>query len=197
MADILKPGDLDQPLPIGSKVCVFGVFDGVHRGHSYLIEEAIQDARRLKSSAAILTFDIDPDEIFAPRRLVKLMTNEERLETLSKFDVDSVIALPFDRDFAALSPGRFLDTILMKALPLSLHVGRNFRFGSKAEGDITLLEAWGSEVGMKVYGHELLTYFDMPISATRIRECLSLHDFADADLMLGRSLLNESFLSVA
>ncbi len=55
-----------------------------------------------------LTFDIDPDEIFHPDRLRKLLSNKRRLQMLCDSGVDAVVALPFTRDFASLSPEDFL-----------------------------------------------------------------------------------------
>ena len=62
--------------------CVFGVFDGFHVGHQLMVKEAL--ATRTPGGRVIaITFDIDPDEVFAPARLKKLVTNEERLRLLA------------------------------------------------------------------------------------------------------------------
>ena len=87
--------------------CAFGVFDGVHRGHRYLLDCARSTAAETGGASVALTFDIDPDEVFHPTRLKKLMTNEERVRMLADSGVDVVAVLPFTRDFAASSPEEF------------------------------------------------------------------------------------------
>ena len=87
----------------------FGVFDGVHEGHRFIIGEAVNTAREEGRASAVITFDIDPDEVFAADRLKKLMTNEARIAKLAELDVDAVVVLPFSREFAAQSPEDFLD----------------------------------------------------------------------------------------
>lgn len=84
--------------------CAFGVFDGVHRGHRFLIDCAKETAQASGGTSIALTFDIDPDEMFHAQRLKKLMSNEERLNMLASTGVDVVVALPFTRSFAASSP---------------------------------------------------------------------------------------------
>ena len=64
--------------------CAFGVFDGVHRGHRFLIDQAKQTAAENDGISVALTFDIDPDERFHADRLKKLMTNERRIAALSQ-----------------------------------------------------------------------------------------------------------------
>ena len=73
--------------------CAFGVFDGVHRGHRYLLDCARSTAAETGGASVALTFDIDPDEVFHPTRLKKLMTNEERVRMLADSGVDVVVGL--------------------------------------------------------------------------------------------------------
>lgn len=51
--------------------CAFGVFDGVHKGHQFLIGEAKRTAAENGGASVALTFDIDPDERFHADRLKK------------------------------------------------------------------------------------------------------------------------------
>ena len=110
--------------------CAFGVFDGVHRGHRFLLDCARETARESGGRSVALTFDIDPDEVFHPDRLKKLMTNDERLAMLAQTGVDAVVALPFTREFAASSPERFLVQTFDGTPPAFLHVGFDFKFGA-------------------------------------------------------------------
>lgn len=165
--------------------CSFGVFDGVHEGHRFIIGRAAEAARELGASCVVITFDRDPDELFHADRLKKLMSNEERLSVLASLDVDAVAVLPFTREFAAQTPSGFLAATFGDAVPASLHVGKDFRFGAKASGGIADLAAWGSSRGMRAFGHELLLEDGTPVTSTRIRKLLSEGKVeAAADLLL-------------
>ena len=110
MAAVISRNDpaFDEALLDRASVA-FGVFDGVHEGHRFIIGEAVNTAREEGRASAVITFDIDPDEVFAADRLKKLMTNEARIAKLAELDVDAVVVLPFSREFAAQSPEDFLD----------------------------------------------------------------------------------------
>ena len=92
MATVISKADpaYDEAFLAGASVA-FGVFDGVHEGHRFIIGEAVNTAREEGAMSAVITFDIDPDEMFAPDRLKKLMANEARIAKLAELDRKSVV----------------------------------------------------------------------------------------------------------
>lgn len=166
--------------------CAFGVFDGVHLGHQYLLSCAKKTAQYNGGKSIALTFDIDPDEIFHPNRLRKLMSNERRLEALLNSGVDAVVALPFTKSFSSLSAEEFLRETFNGYAPSNLHVGLDFHFGAKAAGSVADLAEWGAAVGTHIDAHNLQSADGAPITATRIRLLLMEHDLDEAQRLLGR-----------
>lgn len=164
----------------------FGVFDGVHMGHRYLLQCAqdTNDAPEGKSIA--LTFDTDPDEMFHAQRLKKLMSNEDRIKMLSESGIDAVVVIPFTREFAANSPEDFLRSCFGDYAPAHLHVGEDFRFGVKASGTVTELKEWGERKGCEIHAHHLVSSDGCPITATRIRKLLAACDIDEANRLLTR-----------
>ena len=187
MATVISRADetFDPAVLQGASVA-FGVFDGVHEGHRFIIGEAVNTAREEEMPSAVITFDIDPDELFHPDRLKKLMTNEARIAKLAELDVDAVVVLPFSREFAAQSPDDFLESCFGGAVPRHIHIGSDFHFGARAAGSVEDLRAWGAERGMAVHGHELVAEGGMPVTATRIRGLLDEGHVREATDLLGR-----------
>lgn len=186
MATVYKADEsFDHSLFEGSS-CAFGVFDGVHCGHQYLLACAQETARQSGGISIALTFDRDPDEMFHPERLKKLMGNERRIQTLSESGVDAVVVLPFTREFAGLSPVEFLEKTFNGHAPAHLHVGLDFHFGAKAAGSVADLGEWGAEAGCHIDAHNLKSAEGKPITATRIRLALAAHDLEQAEELLGR-----------
>lgn len=163
--------------------CAFGVFDGFHLGHRFLIDRALETAG--ESDTVALTFDIDPDEIFRKGELHKLMTNEERIATLADSGVETVVVLPFTSEFASQEPDDFLEEVFGLATPSCIHVGSDFRFGAKASGNVDSMREWGSCHDMDVCAHELLSIDGAPVSATRIRKLIDSGDTQEASKLLG------------
>lgn len=186
MAQVYNANEAFDHSVFENSSCAFGVFDGVHVGHRYLLECAMKSAAACGGQSIALTFDIDPDEIFHPDRLRKLMSNERRIERLAASGVDAVMVLPFTRDFASQSPEGFLERTFNGHAPAHLHVGLDFRFGAKAAGSVAELGAWGAMSGTHIDAHNLQSADGAPITATRIRLLLAEHDLDEAERLLGR-----------
>lgn len=187
MARIYRVDENFDPDFFKGTSCAFGVFDGVHLGHRYLLNAARETAAENGGMSVALTFDIDPDEKFHPERLRKLMTNEERLEMLASTGVDAVAVLPFTMEFASNPPEGFLDKTFKRAVPAHLHVGYDFRFGSRAAGTVDDLNVWSDAFGTKVHAHHLVSEDGAPITATRIRLLLADGKIEEANHFLGRN----------
>ncbi|WP_417350913.1 riboflavin biosynthesis protein RibF [Gordonibacter pamelaeae] len=186
MAEIYEVGERFDHAFFAGTSCAFGVFDGVHAGHRYLLAQARETAGRSGGKSVALTFDIDPDEVFHPDRLKKLMMNGERLAMLAATGVDAVAVLPFTPAFASLSPEAFLEATFDGTAPAYLHVGCDFRFGARAAGTVGELAAWGAGAGCAVAAHDLKSADGAPVTATRIRLLLAEGDIAEANRLLER-----------
>ena len=164
--------------------CAFGVFDGLHIGHRFLLDRAIE-TRGPDGRSIAITFDIDPDEVFHPDRLKKLMRNADRIDALVASGVDDVVVLPFVQPLYSKSPEEFLETAFPVGVPSHLHVGEDFRFGARAAGTVENLEEWGKGAKCQVHAHHLVSDDGYPITATRIRKLLLDCDLAEASRLLG------------
>ncbi|MDR1713758.1 MAG: bifunctional riboflavin kinase/FMN adenylyltransferase [Coriobacteriales bacterium] len=179
----------------GEAVCAMGVFDGFHRGHQFIIQQARAEADRLGLPLIVVTFDRDPDEFFAaPQTLRKLLTNADRLALLAQGCLapaaavpDEVLALTFDQQLARQEPEDFLNAVLSAhCQPRALFVGADFRFGHRAAGTVADLKRWGWEHDCRPYPQQLLTHNGQTVSATAIRDALEAGRLALANELLTR-----------
>jgi len=175
------------PADLGPTVVVIGNFDGVHRGHRSVIgrARALADERGIPLVA--VTFDPHPMAVLRPEHAPSMLTSlHERALLLADCGVDHAFALPFSREIAAWSPDEFVDRILVDGLHAdAVVVGANFRYGSRAAGDVATLRASGEQRGFDVEG--------MPLdggpqvwSSTYVRTCLTTGDVGGASEALGR-----------
>jgi riboflavin kinase/FMN adenylyltransferase len=151
-----------------STVVVIGVFDGVHKGHQALLNRAkvIADGR----SIVALTFDPHPRAVFAPDSVPPMLTTlADRVELLKIHNADQVAVMKFNEQFAAMSPEKFVEDILVNQLHVStVIVGKNFTYGAKAAGTVDTLIKSGMTHNFIVDVQELAGGEEV-ISSSRIR----------------------------
>ncbi|MGH8866686.1 MAG: bifunctional riboflavin kinase/FAD synthetase [Actinomycetes bacterium] len=175
------------PAGWGPSVVTIGVFDGVHRGHQYLVARAVAAARESGVAAAVITFDPHPMAVLRPDRApATLASLDRRLDLLDGLGVDAVCVLPFTTELSGLSPEDFVEHVLAERLHVTrVVVGVNFRFGHKAAGDVPLLTELGERYGFTVDAVPLAG--DEPRwSSTRVRAALDVGDVQAAADVLGR-----------
>ena len=131
----------------GPCVLTIGNFDGLHLGHKEILRTVVEQARALRLAPAVLTFDPHPVRVLAPDKAPQLITTRsQKLKLIENAGIDMVVTVPFDLDFAALSPEDFIKTYLVEGLQTRrLCVGRNFTFGCRQTGNIGTLRAWRHE----------------------------------------------------
>jgi riboflavin kinase/FMN adenylyltransferase len=175
-------------------ICL-GVFDGVHIGHRALIDATVHAAQTCPSGpkpVIVITFNIDPDEMFKKAGLQKIMPNDVRIAELAKIEgVDAICVLDFDKALASMYPREFLDILFENAEPAGVFVGEGFRFGRGAQGTAKDLSEWAHDIGAYMHVQEL-TYLDGErISSSRIRALLAKNDLDGAARLLGHNYFLE------
>jgi riboflavin kinase/FMN adenylyltransferase len=114
-----------------------------------------------------------------------LTTIESRAALLGDAGVDHVLVVPFSREVAAWSPERFVTEILVDALHArAVVVGANFRFGTKASGDVATLAELGDAYDFTAEGIAL-DGGPQVWSSTYVRNCLAAGDVEGAAEALG------------
>jgi riboflavin kinase/FMN adenylyltransferase len=178
----------DVPADLGRTVVTVGNFDGVHLGHQHVISRAREVAAGLDTEHLVaVTFDPHPIAVLRPEHAPPTLTTvESRNELLNAAGVDDVLVLPFTREVADWSPERFVKEILVDALHANaVVVGVNFRFGSKAAGDVTTLRELGKRFDFATEGIAL-DGGPQVWSSTYVRNCLAAGDVEGAAEALGR-----------
>jgi riboflavin kinase/FMN adenylyltransferase len=157
-----------------------GTFDGVHRGHQAVIDDA----------DTVLTFDPHPLEVLHPAALPKLiMPFGVKRDVIEGLGVRELVVIPFDREFAQRSAEEFIDGVLVERLGAEqVSVGENFRFGSKAKGDPAMLSS-RSEFETRVV--PLVEVDGETVSSTRIRALVAAGDMKGARHCLGAPFMVE------
>lgn len=173
-----------------------GFFDGVHRGHHFLIDQLKSQAVRHGLKSMAVTFDRHPRQVLhADWQPLLLTTLEEKQTLLAKTGIDSLTVLPFTPEMAQLTARQFLHDVLARQLGVKLLLtGYDNHFGHRTadskEGFRQYVK-YGREAGISVVKALPLPVplADIPqdnVSSSLVRRLLSEGLVAQAATCLGR-----------
>ena len=170
----------------GPLLVVVGVFDGLHRGHAYLLRELRRAARRVGAVPAVLTFDHHPDEIMAGAAPPLLCDPEERLVRLARGGVRVTIVEHFDEALRRTPYDVFVERIRSRTGLAGFLMTPDAAFGHERRGTPSALAALGARDDFTVV---VVPPFDLggrQVRSTEIRTAIATGDLATARELLGR-----------
>lgn len=185
--DIIRSFGEDNSFPT-TCVATIGFFDGVHRGHQFLIEEVKELAFSRQFNSLLLTFPEHPRRVIHDEYQPMLLTTlDEKLVQLSKTDVDYCALLPFSREIAQLTACEFMEKILYTRFHVRvLVIGYDHRFGHNRDEGFDDYVHYGREIGMEVVQARECRVGGLKISSSVVRTYLLKGDVEQAAFCLGR-----------
>ena len=126
-------------------VATIGVFDGVHRGHQFVLHHVVETAREQGLQSMAITFDqtMYRDQVLTPIDAKRLL--------LSKTGVDRIEVLQFTDGLRQMTAREFMQQVLKEQLDVKiLLTGYDNRFGHNREEGFDDYVRYGKELGIEV-----------------------------------------------
>ena len=168
-----------------------GTFDGVHVGHSKILERLINNAKNAGLKSTVLTFFPHPRMVLQKDTEIKLLnTLEEKVQILDAIGLDYLVIHPFTKDFSRLSATEFVRDILVNNLRTKkIIIGYDHRFGRNRNANIQDLIAFGNTLDFEVEEIPAQEIDDVSVSSTKIRNAL-----LEGDIVTANNYLNYAYM---
>ena len=172
-----------------NSIILIGNFDGLHLGHQKLFKLAKKYKKKYSSKIGVLTFEPMPKMFFnTGLKNFRLSNLNQKIENLSKLNVDFVIIKKFNRRFSKTKSISFIKKTLGKKLnPKFVFVSNNFRFGNKREGDVKQLINYEKLCKYKIIKPQPLSIKKQIISSSLIRKYLQNGEINYVNKLLKRN----------
>jgi riboflavin kinase/FMN adenylyltransferase len=177
--DGLRQGD-------GPIFAVIGVFDGIHRGHRYLLGQLELEAERRHARPAVITFDAHPDEVILGAAPPLLLDPEERRRLLGEAGVEVVVVQHFDAALRATEYDDFIARITSRTRLAGLLMTPDAAFGHDRRGTPETVAALGARQGFDLVVVPPFLIDGRAVRSSDIRAAIAAGDLAAAERLLGR-----------
>lgn len=171
-----------------------GNFDGIHLGHKKLIDTMIEISKKMKIIPSVFTFDCDFNEFKLGNKYNYLFSEKQKELILKDLGVELLYKIKFCQEIKSMTPEEFIKEIIIKQMNAKLIVvGFNFKFGYRAQGDVSVLQELSKKYDFKLEIISPIIKDDNIISSTLIRDYIVSGQINQANKMLGRnySILGE------
>lgn len=177
-----------ENLKLISPVVTLGIFDGVHRGHRYLIDNLISRAREAHGESVVITFHPHPRLVLDKESsgLRFLSTFDEKIQLLENTGIDHLIIIEFTDEFSRMKACDFVNQVLVsKVSARHLIIGHNHHFGYRGEGNLETIKECAESSGIVVEQVRGFNSGAGPVSSSLIREELMNGNPEKANELLG------------
>mgnify|MGYP002602909876 FL=1 len=167
-------------------VATIGFFDGVHRGHRFLIEQVCKAAAARGLASSVITFPVHPRKVMQPGFHPELLTTcDEKVALLAGTGVDYCVMLDFTLDLARLSAKQFMAALKQDYQVQALVIGYDHRFGHNRSEGFDDYVRYGRELGMEVILAQAYSTDAMTVSSSAVRRLLLEGNVSEAANCLG------------
>ncbi|UCE21847.1 MAG: bifunctional riboflavin kinase/FAD synthetase [Candidatus Aminicenantes bacterium] len=168
-------------------IVAIGNFDGIHLGHHKILECLEKTAKEYGLFSLVLTFFPHPGKILGKNKLKMIQTLDQKIREIRKFDIQALLIIAFDEQFASLTAQDFIQKIVLETLRAkAIIVGKNFYFGKNRKGDVSLLHSLSSKFKFRVCPIPAVIQNGETVSSSLIRNLLQEGEVEKANRLLGR-----------
>jgi riboflavin kinase/FMN adenylyltransferase len=155
-------------------VATIGKFDGVHRGHQFVLQHVADEARQRGLQSMAITFDKSGPQTLTPLEQKRLL--------LTKTGIDRIEVLTFNEALKQMTAREFMEQELRDRLGVKvLLTGYDNRFGHNRTEGFDDYVRYGKELGIEV----LQLPQEGEISSSIIRQLVIDGDIHKANELLG------------
>jgi riboflavin kinase/FMN adenylyltransferase len=168
-------------------VLAIGNFDGIHLGHQKILHFLHQRAKQLHFPSSVVIFSPHPQNVLGKDKISMIQTTDQKIESIKKFQIDTLFIIHFDLHFAQVSATDFVVDILINTLHAKeIVVGDNFFFGKNREGNIDTLHTLCPSHGFRIFPIPSVLKNGEIVSSSKIRQYLEAGAIEKANILLGR-----------
>ncbi len=184
----MKIWSTDDSFSLKRPVATIGIFDGVHMGHRFILDQLKAQAESHGGDTVVVTLWPHP-RIFLNKELheFKLLHSlQEKIMEMERYGIDHLVVVPFDSAIASLTACDFVQEYLVDRMGVEvLLLGYDNRFGKDRKGDPEGLRMCAERNKFRI---EKLPEYQSAYgtaSSSTIRDSILKGDLESAGKMLG------------
>lgn len=176
-----------ENLNLKNSVVTVGSFDGLHRGHRYVIDMLKRRAQEIMGESVVVTFNPHPKKVVGTgeESLQLLTSDEEKIFLFRELNIDHLMFINFDRALSRMNANEFIEKILATKIGARhLLIGFNHHLG-RMKCSYEEIKNIADRLGISSEILDQIKSGDTVISSSEIRKALLEGRLEEANNLLG------------
>ena len=167
-------------------IITIGNYDGIHKGHIFLLKKLTDIAKANNLDSVLITFNPHTKSIINKTSFKVLTTFNDKIDLSHNLKIDFLCEVKFNEIIRKLSYKEFIDIVIKKYNPSIILIGYDNKFGNNRNGDFEVLNDYLKETDIEVLKCKEYNSSDYKVNTTKIKENINNYNISLANNLLGR-----------
>lgn len=168
-------------------IITIGNYDGLHKGHYFLLNKLNSLAKKNNLDSVLITFNPHTKSIIYDTEFKVITTFNNKIILAEELNIDFLCEVNFNNHIKNLSFKDFIKIIINKYNPSIILFGYDNKFGKDRSGNYKVLKEYLKESKIKVIECEEYKNSNIKVTTTLIKENIKNYNINMANILLGRN----------
>lgn len=167
-------------------IITIGNYDGIHKGHIFLLKKLTDIAKANNLDSVLITFNPHTKLIINKTSFKVLTTFNDKIDLSRNLKIDFLCEVKFSEIIRKLSYKEFIDIVIKKYNPSIILIGYDNKFGNNRNGDFEVLNDYLKKTDIEVLKCKEYNSSDYKVNTTNIKKNINNYNISLANNLLGR-----------
>ena len=172
--------------PNRKTIVTIGNYDGIHKGHIFLLKKLTKLAKDNQLDSVLVTFNPHTKSVISKSDFKVITTFEDKIVIADKLNIDFLCEIEFNDSIKKLSYKEFIEIIINKYNPSIILIGYDNKIGKNRIGTYEVLKEHLNETDIEVLKCEEYNSDNFKVTTTNVKNNIDKYNIILANKLLGR-----------
>ena len=167
-------------------IVTIGNYDGIHKGHIFLLKRLTKLAKDNQLDSVLVTFNPHTKSVVNKSDFKVITTFEDKIILTDKLNIDFLCEVEFNDSIRMLNYKQFIEIVINKYNPSIILIGYDNKIGKNRIGTYEVLKEHLNDTDIEVLKCEEYNSDNSKVTTTNVKNNIDQYNIILANKLLGR-----------
>jgi len=167
-------------------IVTIGNYDGIHKGHIFLLKRLTKLAKDNQLDSVLVTFNPHTKSVVNKSDFKVITTFEDKIILTDKLNIDFLCEVEFNDSIRMLNYKQFIEIVINKYNPSIILIGYDNKIGKNRIGTYEALKEYLNDTDIEVLKCEEYNSDNSKVTTTNVKNNIDQYNIILANELLGR-----------